>query len=95
MPKYACPICGDPNGFPIWIDEKPPTGCPHDENWHQTGVPAILDICEWQKAKARQRADWRKHNPECFDKYGNILPGQLAKVLTEWQRRNPGEKLVM
>lgn len=95
MPSYPCPICGDPSAFPIWIDEEPPIGCPNDESWHETGRPAITTMCQQQRIKAEQRADWRKHNPECFDANGNMRPGKLAHVLTEWAKRNPGARLQM
>jgi hypothetical protein len=33
MAKLPCPVCGDPNAFPIWIDEALPPTCPHDPAW--------------------------------------------------------------
>ncbi len=83
MPKYPCPICGDPNAYPIWIDVMPPMGCPNDDELRETGRRSITSICETQIARARQAADWRKRCPEAFDGEGNIIEGGLAMVVNK------------
>ena len=80
MPRFACPVCGDPNAYPIWIDTCPPLGCPDDQAWQEGRPREINSICERQLARARQAADWRKRCPEAFDEYGNIKEGGLAMV---------------
>lgn len=83
MPKFACPICHDPNGFPIWIDAEPPEGCPHDESWMEGRPLAIKSVaeCPYQRGKAEQRARWMKLCPEAFDANGNLVEGGLVMVL--------------
>lgn len=59
MPRFACPVCGDPNGFPIWIDSAPPRGCPQDDSWADDDVePLVQNVtqCAYQMNKARHEA---------------------------------------
>lgn len=94
MARFACPICGDPNAYPLWIDEKPPEGCPQDEAWHEGRPPQIKNVteCPYQMAKARQQAEWRKQFPDQFDENGQIKSGGLVRIL---QQLPPGTKLVI
>ena len=95
MNKYACPICSDPNGFPLWIDKEPPEGCPHDFSWHNGRPPAIRNVseCKFQRAKAWQAAEFRRLLPDAFDATGNMLPGRLADVLLAFGVEHPGKAL--
>lgn len=89
MPKHACPICGDPNVYPIWIDEAPPQGCPDDQDWMDGHAPSIRTVaeCARQRRQAAQAALWRREVPEAFDAAGNILPDGLGLVLTRLAER--------
>lgn len=91
----ACPICGDPAPFCLWIDEEPPPGCINDRQAMKTGIRTINNVteCSYQMRKAEQRAHWRKAMPEAFDQNGNILPGMIGHVLERCMR--PGEALVI
>lgn len=84
--KPPCPICGDPNAFPIWIDVEPPGGCPNDESWMEGRAPAIRDItqCRMQMDRARNAAERRRLAPHCFDAAGNPLPGMANEALRIW-----------
>lgn len=95
MPRYPCPVCGDPGAYPLWVDKEPPAGCPHDEQWHSGGEASIKDVtqCAYSMNKARQRAEFRKAMPEAFDRCGNMKPGQLGYVLGAWADKFPGQKL--
>jgi hypothetical protein len=97
MPKYPCPICGDPNAFLFWVDPEPPAGCPQDENWHDGSAPTIRNVteCKWQMQKAWQAAEFRKLVPDAFDATGKMLPGQLARVLLKFGETHPGKRLVV
>lgn len=97
MPKYPCPVCGDPNGFIFWIDPEPPAGCPQDPAWHEGNPRTIRNVteCAYQMGKAWQAAEFRKLVPDAFDSMGKMLPGQLARVLTEFEKRHPGKALVV
>lgn len=94
MARFACPICGDPNAYPLWVDEKPPEGCPQDEAWHEGRPPQIRNVteCAYQMGKARQQAEWRKQFPDQFDENGKIKPGGLVHILTHLP---PGTTLVI
>jgi len=75
--QYAagCPICGDPEAFPIWVDAwGPPWGCPND-------LERKDGICPEQIERARREAAWRRDYPEAFDGNGVILPGGLVHIL--------------
>jgi hypothetical protein len=87
----ACPICGDPHGYPIWIDPDPPEGCPQDHVWHEGGKVTIRNVmeCKWQMDKAWQAAQFRKLVPDAFDNMGKMLPGQLGRVLNEFHKHHP------
>ena len=96
MPSYPCPVCGDPRGFPIWIDDTPPEGCPHDESWHD-GARMVNNVseCSYQRQKAEQMAAFRKLVPDAFDELGNILPGGLARCLHAYADAYPGKDIVL
>lgn len=74
MPRYACPICGDPNGYTLWIGKEPPKECPEG--------PHVRNIteCPLQMYQARRRALWLRVCPEAFDAAGNLRPGQFGTV---------------
>lgn len=97
MPRYACPICHDPNAYPIWIGSEPPLGCPDDESWHQGGPVTVKTIteCRVQMGKAKQRAEWMKASPESFDETGKLRDGQLAAVLIAWQEQYGPQPLIL
>nr|WP_156453667.1 hypothetical protein [Methylobacterium sp. CCH5-D2] len=44
-------------------------------------------------ARARQAAERRRLCPDAFDANGNMLPGQLARVLQAYVEAHPGEPL--
>lgn len=71
----ACPICRDPEAFPIWVEAwGPPWGCPTE--------PERRDgFCARQIERAKREADWRAMAPEAFDERGVIKPDGLARVL--------------
>ncbi len=73
MPRYACPICGDPNGFPLWVDKDPPDFCPRD--------PDAKTMCTFQRMRAEQQAMFRKKCPDLYDENGNCKPGKFVEVL--------------
>lgn len=84
MPRYECPICGDPSAYPLWVTKEPPEACPGDDSWHRGGPVTIKNVteCSYQMRKARQRAEWMKVCPEAFDESGNLIrPYGLAMVL--------------
>ncbi len=95
MAKLPCPICGDPNAYLFWIDPEPPAGCPHDLSWHDGSPPEVTDVtqCAHQMGKARQRVEWRKAAPDCFDESGNIRPGKLPEVLERWAATYPPDQV--
>lgn len=97
MPRYACPICGDPNGFPIWIDAEPPAGCPQDEAWHSGQAASIRNVteCSWQMQRAWQAAEFRKLAPDAFDETGKMKPGQLARCLLAFDEAHHGKPIVL
>lgn len=49
--------------------------------------------CPSQMARARQAAERRRLCPDAFDVNGNILPGQIARVLQAYAKAHPGEPL--
>ncbi len=74
MPRYACPVCGDPNAYPLWIDAVPPSGCSEGDH-----VRSVTE-CRFQMRKAKGEALRRKMVPDAFDANGVILPGQIGRV---------------
>lgn len=94
-----CPICGDPNGFPLgWYDKEPPEGCPHDDAWlMRRERPTIRNVseCAYQLKKAWQAAEFRKLVPDAFDETGQMKPGQLARVLVAFGEKHPQKPLVI
>lgn len=96
MARLPCPVCGDPYGFIFWVDPEPPQGCPQDmENWGTVRAIKNVSECAYQRAKAWQAAEFRKLVPDAFDRDGKMLPGQLARVLTEFKEKHPDAKLVV
>src|ERR1700680_802078 len=65
----ACPICGDPNAFPLgWYDKEPPEGCPHeweDQIWYteqsagKTGSEAFSEP-GLENSERLKAARWRR-----------------------------------
>ncbi|MBP2290735.1 hypothetical protein [Azospirillum rugosum] len=97
MTKHACPVCGDPRAYPIWIDAEPPAGCPHDETWMDGKPRAVNSVteCSYQMRRAAQRAEMRRLCPDAFDDAGNAKPGQFARALEVWAKANPGAALII
>lgn len=87
MARYPCPICGDPNAYPLWINKEPPEGCPHDDHYFATGQRSVTNVaqCGHQRRRAERDARWRRLAPECFDANGNMLPGKIGEVLAKAQ----------
>lgn len=56
---------------------------------------ANLDgLYEWQeRERAWQAAEFRKLSPESFDAEGNILKGELPKVLARFAEHHPNRAL--
>lgn len=96
MPKYSCPVCGDPNGFILWVDNEPPEGCPQDmENWGTVRAIKNVSECAYQRKKAWQAAEFRKLVPDAFDEAGKMKNGQLARVLRAFGEKHPNVPLVI
>ena len=96
MPKHACPICGDPNVFALWVGPEPPAGCSQDtENWGTVRAVKNVTECQYQMKKAKQAAEFRKLVPDAFDDTGKMKPGQLARVLQAYGAAHPGRALVV
>lgn len=96
--NVKCPVCGDPNVFPLWIDEEPPKGCPDDfDNWGFGYRPQVKSVseCTRQMEGAKQQADFRKLVPDAFDENGNMKPGRFIEVLKIWHEANPGKPYTM
>lgn len=91
----TCPICGDPRAYPLWTAKVAPEACPDDRSWHDGGPVTIANVteCPSQMARARQTAERRRLCPDAFDMNGNMLPGQLARVLQAYALAHPGEPL--
>jgi hypothetical protein len=77
--KHRCPICGDPNQYPIWLDQDPPDRCPTD----LPDGDAVRDAlhCPIQTTRARAESIRRRCAPDCFNEAGDILAGKLAEVI--------------
>jgi hypothetical protein len=96
MPKYPCPVCGDPNGFIFWVDKEPPVGCPQDmDNWGTPQAVKNVSECAYQRKKAWQAAEFRKLVPDAFDETGKMKPMQLARVLETFHSVHPNAKLIV
>ena len=80
MPKFPCPVCGDPNGFLFWIDKEPPDRCPEDYT-HDQGI-TDAQHCPMQQKRALSETIRRRCAPDCFDDAGRILPGTIGEALT-------------
>lgn len=76
MPPFACPVCRDPNAYPLWLDSIPPAGCPNEP-----GLMPGYGICAIKLADAKEAAMWRRVAPECFDDRGNMLPDSFDQVM--------------
>jgi len=78
----ACPLCGDPGIYALWVGDEPPVGCgqPFDAKGREIEVRTAAD-CHYAMGKAAQQALMRKLKPDCFDDAGAIKPGRLAEVL--------------
>lgn len=78
----ACPLCGDPGMYSLWVGDTPPTGCgqPFDAKGRKIEVRTAAD-CHYAMGKASQQALMRKLKPDCFDAAGTMKPGRLAEVL--------------
>lgn len=92
MPKYPCPVCGDPNTFPIWIEDKPPPTCPDDPAWPRR---SLYSICQRQMQKAKQAAELRRITPDAFDENGTLIPSESARAWRNYMTANPGKPLVV
>lgn len=95
MPRYACPVCGDPNAYLFWVDPEPPEGCPHEdhENWGTTRAIKNVSECAVQRKKSWQAAEFRKLVPDAFDETGKMKAGQLARVLQAFGEKCPGKPI--
>ena len=92
----SCPVCGDPQAFPIWIDPEPPGGCREDmENWGKVNAVKNVSECKYQLAKAWQAAEFRKLVPDAFDDAGKMKPKMLARVLQVFNEHHPGKAMVV
>jgi hypothetical protein len=91
VPSYPCPICGDPSGYPFWVDKDPPDGCaqPFDSRGRKLDVRVVTD-CHYAMGKAAQRAEWRRLVPDAFDENGVMKPDQLVRVLGAWHAAHNG-----
>ncbi len=100
MPKYACPICHLPDRFLFWIDPEPPKGCPNDIDedgnlrWGY-GPPQITKLCQRERARAWQQAEFRKLVPDAFDEMGTIKSGRIAEVVVAFGEAHPNTPLVI
>jgi hypothetical protein len=97
MAKYACPICGDPNGFIFWVDPEPPIGCPQEDsdNWGSPNAIKNVTECKYQMGKAWQAAEFRRLVPDAFDESGKMLKGELGRVLTAFHDKHPSKALIV
>lgn len=88
----SCPICGDPQPFVFWLEDAPPPTCPDDPAWPRRSMHTI---CAHQMRKARQAAERRRLVPDAFDASGNILPGQIARVMRAVAAAHPDESVAL
>ena len=97
MARHKCPICGDPTAYPLWIGASPPDACAGDASWHAGGPRTIHRVteCSGQMQRAEQAAERRRLVPDAFDEHGNMLPGQLARVLLAYAQAHPGKGLTL
>lgn len=95
--KHPCPICGDPNAYPLWVDPVPPAGCPEDRAWHKGGPISIKNVgeCRYQRGKAWQEAEFRKLSPASFDSLGNRLPGRFPEILRAFAAAHPEKAIIL
>lgn len=97
MPKYNCPVCGDPHVYKFWVDPRPPEGCPDDDSWQEGRACSVRNVteCRRQMDSARQAAEFRKLVPDAFDKTGKMKPKQLARVLEAYAAAHPGKAILV
>jgi len=92
MPRHACPVCGDPNAFPIWIEDIPPPTCPNDPAWPRRSVEGI---CQHQLRKAEQATALRRITPDAFDANGTLIPSESGRAWRNYLTANPGIRLAL
>jgi len=92
MPRYPCPICGDPNAFPLWIDSEPPATCANDPAWPRR---SLHSICSVQIQRAKQAAELRRITPDAFDDNGTMIPGQSGRAWHNWINANPDKPVLI
>jgi hypothetical protein len=92
MARCPCPICGDPNAFPFWLENEPPPTCPQDPAWPRK---SLNGICQYQIRKAEQAAALRKITPDAFDAYGVMIPSESGRAWRNYIAGNPGKSVVV
>lgn len=92
LQRPPCPICRDPNAFPLWIDEEPPPTCPNDPAWPRRSVQGI---CQHQLRKAKQAAELRRLTPDAFDNNGTMIPSESGRAWVNYMNANPGVRAVV
>lgn len=92
-----CPICRDPDAYPLWAGAEPPAACVVDKSWHAGGSVTINSVteCSLQMGRAWQAAEFRKLVPDAFDEAGAMKPGQLYRVLEAFAAAHPKKELVL
>jgi hypothetical protein len=88
----ACPICRDPNAFPLWLGADPPPTCPDDPAWPRR---SLNSICPRQIAKRRQAAELRRLTPDAFDANGTLIPGRSGDAWRAYFAAHPRRRLVI
>lgn len=51
MARFACPVCHDPNAYPLWLGSEPPAGCPEEP-----GLRPGYGICAFKLDEAKRAA---------------------------------------
>ena len=92
MARFACPVCHDPNAFPIWIDTVPPATCPDDPAWPHR---SLNSICPRQLRKAEQSAELRRLTPDAFDANGVMIKGESGRVWENWCKAHPKRSVIV
>ena len=57
------------------------------------GAPTITAMCEWQRTRAWQAAEFRKLVPDAFDETGTMKKGELARVIEAFATAHPTRML--
>lgn len=99
MMSAPCPVCGDPRAFPLWATGTCglPGACPCDDEGISAGRPVRIHNvaeCPMQMRRAHMQAERRRLVPDAYDAAGNILPGQIYRVMVAYSRAHPGERLI-